>query len=306
MAAEESRAHKRRFQLASTELFLQRWKTNYVKEEPPRIELSPRPPVEGLIFDYCRSLSRPTVRVSTPSFMIETTLELLQVDSGSGPSICRSYARPIVRAPISSAPIGTAFELIQVDSGYHISVPRHIDVGSPQGEEERRKAQAGDGEGRSLDGLSEGNSYLNLTVTHGSAGSTQLKARSDATVGDLKKEVSKWCGVPPEDQRFSMEGLPLPWEIELSCVGEGTTLEVASREKEEETLAYRVHHGSRGYRTFETQAWDTVARLTNDVAVWCNERPDNLRLLWKGTTLPGELALSNVESGTTLQVVTRQ
>ena len=123
MAAEESRAHKRRFQLASTELFLQRWKKNYVKEEPPRIELSPRPPVEGRIFDYCRSLSRPTVRVSTPSVMIETTLEFLQVDSGSGPRICRSYARPIVRAPISSAPIGMAFELLQVHRGYQISVP---------------------------------------------------------------------------------------------------------------------------------------------------------------------------------------
>merc|ERR1712115_80928 len=51
---------------------------------------------------------------------------------------------------------------------------------------------------------------------------------------------------------------------------------------------------------------DTVAQLTSDVAVWCNERPDNLRLMWKGTTLPGELALSDVEPGTTLQVVTRQ
>ena len=71
-------------------------------------------------------------------------------------------------------------------------------------------------------------------------------------------------------------------------------------------FAFRVQDGSRGYCTFETQAGDTVAQLTNEVAAWCNERPDNLRLLWKGTTLPGELALSNVESGTTLQVVTRQ
>ena len=124
-----------------------------------------------------------------------------------------------------------------MDSGYHISVPRHIDVGSQHGEEERREALMGDSEGRSLDGLPSDNPYLNLTVSHGSTGTMQLKARSDGTVGDLKKEVSKWCGVPPDDQRFSMEGLPLPWEIELSCVGEGTTLEVASREKEEETLA---------------------------------------------------------------------
>ena len=41
-------------------------------------------------------------------------------------------------------------------------------------------------------------------------------------MGDLRKEVSKWCGVPTEDQRFTMEGLPLPWEVDLSCVGEGT------------------------------------------------------------------------------------
>ena len=95
-------------------------------------------------------------------------------------------------------------------------------------------------------------------------------------------------------------------EIKLSCVGEGTALKVASRKKDEETLAFRVQDGSRGYRTFETQAGDTVAQLTSEVAVWCKERPDNLRLLWKGTTLPGELALSNIESGTTLQVVTRQ
>ena len=141
------------------------------------------------------------------------------------------------------------------------------------------------------------NPYLLLTVSHGLTGTMQLKARSDSTVGDLRREVSKWCGVPMEDQQFSMEGLPLPWEIELSCVGEGTTLEVASR-KEEETLAFRVQDGSRGYRTFMTQAGDTVAQLTNEVAAWCKERPDNLRLHWKGTTLPGELALSNVESGT--------
>ena len=51
MAAEELRAHKPRFELASTELFLHRWKESYAKEEPPRIELSPRPPVEGCIFD---------------------------------------------------------------------------------------------------------------------------------------------------------------------------------------------------------------------------------------------------------------
>ena len=49
-----------------------------------------------------------------------------------------------------------------------------------------------------------------------------------------------------------------------------------------------------------------MAQLINEVAIWCKERPDNLRLLCKGTTLPGELVLSDVESGTTLQVVTRQ
>ena len=87
-----------------------------------------------------------------------------------------------------------------MDSGYHISVPRHIDVGSPQGEEGRQEAQVGDSKGRSMDGLPVDNSYLLLTVLHGSTGTMQLKARSNGTVGDLRKEVSKWCGVPTEDQ----------------------------------------------------------------------------------------------------------
>ena len=49
-----------------------------------------------------------------------------------------------------------------------------------------------------------------------------------------------------------------------------------------------------------------MAQLIHEVANWCKERPDNLRLLCKGTTLLGELVLSDVESGTTLQVVMRQ
>ena len=95
----------------------------------------------------------------------------------------------------------------------------------------------GDSEGKSFDRLPE-DSYLLLTVLHGTAGTIQLKGRSEGTVGDLRKDVHKRCGMPTKDQRFTMEGLPLPWEVDLSCVGEGTTLEVTSRKKEEETLAF--------------------------------------------------------------------
>ena len=160
--------------------------------------------MEGTIFDFCRSLSRPTLRAPTPSVSIEHTFELLQVGSGAGKCICCSLSRSTVRAPTSSAPIESTLELLQVDSGYHISVPRHIDVGSPHGEEEQQEEQARDNEGRSK-GLPTDISNLLLTVSHGPTGTIQLKGQSDGTVGDLRKEVSKWYGVPPEDQRFIME-----------------------------------------------------------------------------------------------------
>ena len=87
------------------------------------------------------------------------------------------------------------------------------------------------------------NPYLLLIVLHGSTGTIQLKGQSDGTVGDLRKEVSKWCGVPTEDQRFTVEGLPLPWEVDLSCVGKETTLKVASRKDEDKKLAFPVQDG---------------------------------------------------------------
>ena len=69
-----------------------------------------------------------------------------------------------------------------------------------------------------------------------------------------------------------MEGVPLPWEVDLSCVREGITLEVASRKEEERKLAFPVQDNSQGYRTFEAQDGDTVAQLMNEVAKWCNEQ----------------------------------
>ena len=48
-----------------------------------------------------------------------------------------------------------------------------------------------------------------------------------------------------------MEGLPLPWEIELSCLGEGTTLQVVNRELEEPKLVFTVQYGGEDCREFE-------------------------------------------------------
>ena len=97
----------------------------------------------------------------------------------------------------------------------------------------------------------------------------QVKGRSVGTVEDLRKDVHKWCGVPTEDQRFHKEGLPLLWEVNLNCAGEGTTLEVTSSRKveEERKLVFPVQDGRRGYRTFEAQDGDTMANLTSEVAI---------------------------------------
>ena len=73
-----------------------------------------------------------------------------------------------------------------------------------------------------------------------------------------------------------MEGLPLPWEIELSCVREGTTLQVVSGKEEEPKLVFTVQYGGGNCREFEAQEYDTVGDLTNDIAEWRGVPPSEL------------------------------
>ena len=45
-------------------------------------------------------------------------------------------------------------------------------------------------------------------------------------MGNLQHNIYEWCGVPPGEQRILCEGLPLPPDIKLSSVDNGTTLMV--------------------------------------------------------------------------------
>ena len=73
-----------------------------------------------------------------------------------------------------------------------------------------------------------------------------------------------------------MEGQPLPWEIKLSCVGEGSALQVVSGKKEELKLVFTVQHGGGNCREFKAQEHDTVGDLPNDIVERRNALPSKL------------------------------
>ena len=196
----------------------------------------PEPPFEGMIFDLSRSGALPSKRLTT----------------------------------------GIQMESLHLDSGFYISVPEDIAVVRPQGDGKQRKAgQMEEGEA-CQDESASGRSTWAFTVQHGEAGSCRVEAPSNGTVGDLQPDVYNLCGVPPCEQRFLMEGLPLPWEIELSCVGEGTTLQVVSGKEEESKLVFTVQYGGGNCREFEVQEHDTVGDLMNDIAKWRGAPPSEL------------------------------
>ena len=163
----------------------------------------PAPPFEGMIFDIGSSGALPSSRLST----------------------------------------GYQTESLHLDSGFYISVPKDVPLGRPPGDNEQYTASQLEEEEVSQEKHASSTPVWAFTVQHSEAGSCRVEAPSNGTVGDLRPDVSKWCGVPAREQRFLMEGLPLPWEIELSCVGEGATLQVVDGKEEEPKLMFKVQYG---------------------------------------------------------------
>ena len=97
---------------------------------------------------------------------------------------------------LPSAHLATGYQVesLHLDSGFYISVP--IDIAEEEEDHQEEHAQ--------------GSPIWAFTVQHGKAGSCRVEAPSNGTVGDLRPDVFNWCGVPPCEQRFLMEGLPLP------------------------------------------------------------------------------------------------
>ena len=104
--------------------------------------------------------------------------------------------------PSSRLSTGYQTELLHLDSGFYISVPKDVPLGRPAGENEQHTASQLEEEEVSQDKHASSTPVWAFTVQHSEAGSCRVEAPSNGTVGDLRPDVSKWCGVPAREQRF--------------------------------------------------------------------------------------------------------